>query len=182
MTRRTEIGLWVSLIALAAVAGIAIAGVPQLGASDDPQAVATPPAIETTEPGDTDDSMPGLDTTTTTSTTRPTTTTAPEVPELRPNSEVTVLVVNGTTVPGAAGRLADQLSDEGYPNLTPTSTRSYQASEVWFTGDFGPEAAELAERLGVFPENVMAMPADPGITVGSAEVIVIVGPDLAEEE
>lgn len=180
MNRRTEIGLWLTVIALAAAAGLAIAGVPRFG-GDKAQAVATPQTVDTVTSST---STPDTTSTTSTSTTstRPTTTTELAEPELRPNEQVTVLVVNGTTVAGAAGRLTMTLADQGHPTLTPTSTRSYSASEVWFTGDFGPEAADVAERLGVFPENVMAMPDNTGITVGSAAVIVIVGPDLADED
>lgn len=182
MSRRSEIGLWAGLVMLAALAGVAIAGVPQIGAGPEPLDVATLPNGEADE---SDGSAGGevivpTTTSTTTSSTTSTTTTS-TVPEVRAPEEVSVLVANGTSVPGAAGRLSDTLAEDGHPTLTPTSTRAYETSEVWFTGDYGPEAAELAERLGIFPENVMLMPDDAELAVGSANVIVIVGPELAEE-
>lgn len=188
MSRRSEIGLWIGLVVLAGLTGLAIAGVPELGAGSEPVRVATPPAD--TDPDDTDtgglDGDPfGDDETvapaTSSTSTSSTTTTSTTTPELRDVSEVTVLVVNGTTVAGAARRLSDSLVDQGYNTLTPTSTRAYDTNQVWFTGDYGPEAAALAEQLDVFPENVMLMPDDADITIGSANVIVIVGPGLAEE-
>lgn len=171
--------MWAAIIIVGTAAGFAIAGVPELGAGPQPVQVATDPAAETTTADTTTTSttLPELTTTTADTTT---TTTLPE-PQVRPTTEVTVLVANGTAVPGAAGRLTDELAEQGHPTLTPTSTSAFEVSEVWFVDDFGPEAADLAERLGVFPENVRLMPDDPGFTVGQANVIVIVGPELAEE-
>jgi hypothetical protein len=187
MNRRTELGLWVALITVSTVAGVAIAGVPDLGAGNEPVVVVGSPDTESAVPADDTVGAPSPMATTTslappaestTSTTTTTTTTLPE-PELRANGEVTVLVVNGTSVVGAAGRLSDRLAADGHPTLTPTSTRSFDVSEVWFTADYGPEAAELAERIGVFPENVRLIPDNAGVSVGSANVIVVIGPDLA---
>lgn len=194
MSRRTEIGLWAGLVVVAALAGLAIAGMPQLGAGPDPAHVATPSTVTDTagedsiSDGTVDDgavttSTPSDSTSAPTSapSTSTTTTTTTAIPQARPATEVSVLVLNGTRVNGAAGRLTETLAGQGHPTLTPTSTRAYDASEVWFTGNYGPEAAELAQRLGVFPENVRVMPDDAGVTVGSANVIVVVGPDLAED-
>ena len=183
MNRRTEVGLWIALIVVAALAGVAIAGMPDLGAASEPAAGVSPQSPEADEPArDAAATSTTLATTTTalpTTTTTTTTTTTNPPPELRPNAEVTVLVVNGTSVVGAAGRLTDQVAAEGHPVLTPTSTSESAVSEVWFTGDYGPEAADLAERIGVFPENVRLIPDDAGISIGTANVVVVIGPDLA---
>jgi hypothetical protein len=178
MNRRSELGMLMGVAAVAAAAGMAIGGMPDLGAGPEAVQVISPEPDQTVTPDTTSTTLPALTTTTTSTTTTSTTTTEP-APEPRPNDEVTVLVVNGTNVVGAAGRLSEQLSGEGYPTLTPTGTSPYAVSEVWFAEGYGIEAVALAQRLGVFPENVMLIPDNPGFSPGAASVVVIIGPDLA---
>lgn len=167
--------MWAALVILGTVAGLTIAGMPELGAGPNPVQVATETTDTTTTTTTTSTTLPARSTTTAEATT---TTQAPPAP--RATTEVTVLVANGTQVPGAAGRLTDLLAEHGHPTLTPITISAFDVSELWFVDDFGPEAAVLAERLGVFPENVRRVPDDPGFAVGEADVIAIVGPELAD--
>lgn len=182
MHRRLELSLWAAVAVVGIGAGLLIAGAPDLGAdegtpaeliaTDGPGAAEADPTTTTTEATTT--TAP-----TTTSTTEPTTTTT-EAPFVRPREAVPVLVANGTSVVGAAGRLSDRLEAEGHPTLTPVTTGAYEASEVWFVDDYGAEAADLAERLEVFPENVGVVPESFGFALGEARLVVVMGPDLAE--
>ena len=181
MTRPVQYALWAGLVLASLGTGVAIAGFPDLGASDSAEG----PAVTTTTTTTT------TTTSTTTTTTEPegepetTTTTEPEPepepePEVRPVGEVTVLVANSTDVVGAAGRVTVTLTAEGYPTLTPATISGFDRSEIWFAEGYGAEAVRLAERLGIFPEDVGPVPGNPGFAVGGAALVVILGPGLAE--
>lgn len=192
MHRRSEISVWAAVAVLGVAAGLFVAGAPELGADEQPSAQVT----ELVAASGADEPAPEDDDTTTTSTARETTTTSTtaatttsttqatttttEAPSVRPREMVPVLVANGTSVVGAAGRMSDRLEAEGHPTLTPVTTSSYEASEVWFVEGYGVEGADLAERLEVFPENVRLVPEAPGLTVGPAVLVVVLGPDLAD--
>jgi hypothetical protein len=187
MMRRTEMGVTIALVVLGALAGLAIAGLPDRGGGPNPIRVITNggDAPDGDDEGD-DEAAGGDDTTTTTvaetttTTTEPPPETEPPPPVLRPIEDVVVLVANGTPVVGAAGRVTEQLAAEGHPTRTPTSTGARDVTEIWHVDAYGPDAAAVAERLGVPPEQVMAMPPEPPLDPGDAHVVVIIGPELAE--
>lgn len=182
MTRPVELVLWAGLVLASAGAGVAIAGLPDLDrGSDDAGApvitttTTSTSTTTTTEAPTTTTTEPGADPTTTTTEPEP-----PPEPEVRPPEEVTVLVANSTDVVGAAGRTTVSLTAEGYPTLTPATVTGFDRSEIWFAEGYGAEAARLAERLGIFPEDVGPIPGDPGFAIGGADLVVILGPGLAE--
>jgi cytoskeletal protein RodZ len=187
MTRRAAIGRWAAIIALCALAGVAIAGAPELGAGSPVTGVGgAQTVVEPTDPANdeapesSDTSTPRSLTTTSSSTTTSTSTSAPPS-EPRPNAEVTVLVVNGTNVTGAAARHTGRLQDDGHPTLTPATVQGFDQSEIWFADGYGIEGAALAQRLGIVAENVLPVPPGPGFVIDGAALILILGPDLANQ-
>jgi len=78
---------------------------------------------------------------------------APVVPvhPLRPRSSVSVLVLNGNGVSGAAGSLADRLDATGYHGVTAANAprRDYARSVVLYRPGWEREARRLAHDAGV---------------------------------
>jgi hypothetical protein len=102
---------------------------------------------------------------------------------LRPPSQVTTLVANGTSTSGAAARVQALLQKAGYDVLSPTNARSpASASNVYYAASFPREATAVAELLGLAPSSVLGMPATPVVAnLRGADVVVVVGPDLANQ-
>jgi hypothetical protein len=110
-------------------------------------------------------------------TTTSTTTTIPP----RPPAEVKVLTVNGTNVAGVAGRTGDVLRRAGYNVLSPTNTaKPVDSSSVQYAPGHESEAKEVAKVLSLPDTAVQPLATPPPVTdTRGADVIVIVGPDLA---
>lgn len=167
-------------------------------APNDTSATTTPPTdtstpAETTAPGTETTAAPTETTVAPTETTVPSTETtaaptdtAGTVFEARPNSVVSVQVVNTTRVGGAAGRMTDTLKAQGYVTLSAaTDTGGIQAvTKVHHIGGYLLEAQKLAELLGLDPAtSVFSMPANPGATIDNyldPQVLVLLGSDLAQ--
>jgi hypothetical protein len=94
-----------------------------------------------------------------------------------------VLVVNGAGVQGLAGKVTEALTDAGVPTLEPATANSkFQGSGVYGSSGFERQAQAVANLLGI--SAVQAFPAqfpleDPN-ALGDANVVVILGTDLAE--
>jgi hypothetical protein len=114
---------------------------------------------------------------TTTTTAAPTTTTA----AARPPAQVKTLAANGTKTSGAANKVSDTLRKAGYNVLAPTNaTASAASSTVYYVPGFVSEAGAVATALGLAPTTVMPLPsAAPVASTNGAQVVVVVGPDLA---
>ncbi|HZD87653.1 MAG TPA: LytR C-terminal domain-containing protein [Gaiellaceae bacterium] len=99
---------------------------------------------------------------------------APATP-LRPRSRVTVLVLNGNGVAGAAGREASQLLAHGYRRATPADAPSsdYARSLVLFRSGWAREARRLAHDAGI----ALVAPLDGRLPAGSggAQLVLILG-------
>lgn len=109
-------------------------------------------------------------------------TTDSSVPDTRDPAEVRVLVANGTTVSGAAGRYTETLTAGGYQTAAPSDAidKAVEATTVYFTAGYEAEAQAVASTLGSSPDNVTALPAAPVVEDNAlANVIVVVGADLA---
>lgn len=160
-------GRGVLLLAVAAALGIVL----YQGVDD------VPPGARVAA-GDRPAERPVRDGTTTTVAPEVTTTTVP----LKEPKDVKVLVANGTTVKGLGGRITDRLRTAGgYNTLAPTNAPAAQASTVFYVSGFQREAAALAESLGLPPTAVKPMPTPPPLPdLRGANVLVVVGPDLAE--
>ena len=102
---------------------------------------------------------------------------------LHPPAEVRVLVANGTTVAGLAGRTADELqTNRGYNSLTPTNVTAgttVDSSSIYYAAGYELDARQIAQILNASAESVAPMPSDPPVgDLAEAHVLVIIGPDL----
>jgi hypothetical protein len=100
---------------------------------------------------------------------------------LKSPKNVKVLVANGTSTAGLAGRVTTTLHTDGYATLTPTdSTQKVPATVVYFEPGYGADAAALAGKLSLPPSVVSAMPTPaPVASLSGANVLVVAGPNLA---
>ena len=111
------------------------------------------------------------------STTTSTTTTV----AVRPVSDVSVKVYNGSTKPGQAVRVGDRIKTAGYEVLTPGPSPSdpLESTVVHFVAGYEIEAAALAETLGLPTTAASPMPSPaPVKDVGAAHLVLIVADDL----
>jgi hypothetical protein len=128
----------------------------------------------------------GAVTATTTSTSVPTHTkkghhvTTTTVPS-RPPANVPVLVANGAGVTGAAAAFTARLQAAGWTTLTPTNaTIMVPSSHVYYVAGQEPSAAAVAADLHLPPTAVAPYTtAAPVSSIGTADVLVVLGPDLA---
>ncbi len=107
-------------------------------------------------------------------------TTAVELVGPRAPADVLVLVLNGASLNGVAGRATDMLSDLGYATATPDNAKSPAKSVVLYTEGFEAEAQAVAAAFGIPAETtVFALdPTDSPIDdTQSANIIVRVGND-----
>ncbi|MEA2331779.1 MAG: hypothetical protein QOH58_1917 [Thermoleophilaceae bacterium] len=97
---------------------------------------------------------------------------------VRPGS-VTVAVLNGTTVPGLAATLSDEVSAAGFKIGTIANFADQQLAEsvVQYAPGHEPEARAVSRRLGITQRE----PVNPSsqALAGDATVIVIAGGDKA---
>jgi hypothetical protein len=119
---------------------------------------------------------------TTTTTTKPKTThaTTPTTTTVPP-SKVPVLVANASGITGAAAALSSQLQGGGWDLLPPVNaTTDVATSSVYYLAGFQPQAAAIASSLhvpatAVVPYTTAALAG----TIGTAEVVVVAGPDIS---
>ena len=109
----------------------------------------------------------------------PTTITVP----VRTPAQIKVLPANGTSTGGAGLLIFNRLKQAGYNVLAATNTTSQGSattSNVYFNPGFDREAAVVAQLLGLPDSAVQPMPTPPPVSdTRGADVIVVVGPDLA---
>lgn len=161
-TRGTSPVRGVVLVAVAVVLGFFILrAIDDTGAGPD---IATD-AIDTAD-GTTDSSAPPASETTT--------------PPARPPAEVVVLVANASGVQGAAGEQGEAITAGGYQVLPAANAESnVEATQVLPVAGFEAEAAALATAIGAPEGAVQAMPDPPPVDIAGANVLVLLGPDLA---
>jgi hypothetical protein len=99
----------------------------------------------------------------------------------RPPSTVPVLVANASGVTGAAGTVTSQLQVGGW-NMQPpvNATARVATSHVYYVAGQQSAANAIAASLHL-PTSAVApyTTAAPVSPIGTAEVVVVVGPDLA---
>jgi hypothetical protein len=101
-------------------------------------------------------------------------------PAVRPPAEVTVIVANTTTVSGAAGAMSDTLAGLSYQMAGPTDAQpELQNTQVLFVEGFQAEAAAVAAAMEAPPESVQPLTDPPPIDPAGAQVVVMLGADLA---
>jgi hypothetical protein len=100
---------------------------------------------------------------------------------LRAPQDIKVLVANGTSTPGLAGKISDRVKGFGYNPLASTNSSQKPASTiVYFQPSYSNDAAALVGRLALPPTAVQAMPQPPPVAnLNNANILIVVGPDLA---
>lgn len=100
---------------------------------------------------------------------------------LRAPDTVTVIVLNGTSVGGAAGKYSTAIASAGYQMLVAgDAATKIPATQVFFAPGYEGEAAAVAAAAGA-PATLTpaALPTPPPGEVGAANVVVVIGTDLA---
>jgi hypothetical protein len=148
------------------VGGAAVAGISNL--SDDSGDTASPRTGNSAAPTDNGDSGGG------------------EEPKKKQAAvdpaNVTVAVLNGTTVPGLAGQVSDRVAAQGFKvgTVANTADQEQQRAEsvVLFAPGHRNEARAVSRRLSINQRQ----PIDPGSQslAGDATVVVIAGADLSQ--
>jgi hypothetical protein len=100
---------------------------------------------------------------------------------VRSPAEVTVVVLNGTSVGGAAGKYSTAIGTAGYQMGEPADAATkIPATQVLFTEGYEREAAAVALAAGAPATLTPApLPTPPPGEVGAANVVVVIGADLA---
>ena len=98
-------------------------------------------------------------------------------PVLHLPNEVIVRVGNGAERKGVATVGTDMITQAGYATLGPKNAPATNQSIVYFLDGYQADAVEVARLLGVPAAQIAAMPADPGISVAEAHLVVILGSD-----
>jgi hypothetical protein len=100
---------------------------------------------------------------------------------VRPAEELTVLVANTTGIAGAAGSITELLAGGGYQTVDPTNAEDPRdTTVVLFLEGFEREAAELAQALADPPTEIEPLPDPPPVDPAGAQLVVMLGNDLAQ--
>jgi hypothetical protein len=120
----------------------------------------------------------GTSVTTTTVLTHPTTTTTTVPP-----SHVPVLVANASGITGAATAISAQLQTAGWDVLPPVNASTQVThSNVYYVAGQQKAAEAVATSLKLPASAVVPYTTSaPVSSIGTAEVLVVVGPDLADK-
>ena len=96
-------------------------------------------------------------------------------------ASIHVLVANATTVNGVAGAVTTFLASKGFGTLTATNALlKVTASEIFTVGGATADTQAVATALGLPASSIEpAASAAPVATITGANVVVIVGADLA---
>ena len=116
-------------------------------------------------------------TTTTTAPKGSTTTTVATSGGARQPGEISVQVLNGSGVAGAAAAMTSKLQSSGYVMIAPTDTSSTSGTKVYCTGGLDREASALAAAVGGDPPpTAEALPNPPPSGADtSANCVVVIG-------
>ena len=95
-------------------------------------------------------------------------------------STVTVSVLNGTTVPGLAAQIGDEVESAGFQrgNVANALDQQRTGSTVLYAEGADREAKLVAKRLGI--ATVEPIDPDSAALGGNASVVVIVGADQTQ--
>ncbi|HLT69542.1 MAG TPA: LytR C-terminal domain-containing protein [Acidimicrobiales bacterium] len=103
-----------------------------------------------------------------------------EQPAPRPPQEITVLVANASGVSGAAAAQTDAIAGGGYQTVEPTNAPEHlESTQILAVPGFEAEAAALAAAIGAPEGAVQPMPDPPPLETQGAQLVVLLGPDLA---
>lgn len=101
--------------------------------------------------------------------------------QARPNSDVVVLVANGTAINGLAASRTATLTNQGFDTRSPENTTALASSVIYYRPGFEPEAHVVKNALGT-ETPVQAMPeTEPSYTNSTDDtlvnVVVLIGAD-----
>lgn len=98
-----------------------------------------------------------------------------------PPASIHVLVANATTTNGVAGAVTRFLASKGFATLTATNALlKVTASQIYTVGAASADAGTVAAALSLPSTSIEAVAATaPVSSEAGANVVVIVGPDLA---
>jgi hypothetical protein len=91
-------------------------------------------------------------------------------------------VLNGSAVSGAAKHYSELLLELGYQLTNPTGTNAAStvpATRVLYAAGYATEANAVADAVGAPREAVSALGSPPPGVLNGAQVVVVIGPDLA---
>ncbi|MGI8775801.1 MAG: LytR C-terminal domain-containing protein [Acidimicrobiales bacterium] len=144
--------------------------------------------LNKTQPGGTRTSVSSGTKTTTTKTTKAAkgkgaaTSTPPSTRAVRQPAAIKVLAANASGVPGLGSKTGDRLTAAGYNSLAPANARSQvPATLIEYAPGFDLESLFVAQALGLTPTPTSVKPLAPDVPVAdtkSADIVVLVGPDL----
>lgn len=105
-----------------------------------------------------------------------TTSAAPETSTV-PVGELKITVANASGQGGAAGTIRDKLGEAGYTEVAALNGDKGQPTKVFFDGDTGADAKEVAKAIGLPESTVEPRPPEVAIEDAgkNAQVIVILG-------
>jgi hypothetical protein len=133
----------------------------------------TTTTIETSSTADNATTTTGNGSTTTTVVT----TSTSDGPDVRPTSEVTVVVLNSVGLDGAAGRVTADLAEAGYQTLSPDNYEPEQdPSRIWYREGYAADAAAMIDFL-----PGAAVEAIPDESIGEgADIVIVLGTGFEE--
>ncbi len=115
---------------------------------------------------------------TTTTTTGTEDSTSTTLVELRPAGEITVKVANGAGISGIAAHQTQVLTDAGYLTEVPGNVENITGpGQVYYIEGYEAEAKQVARVFGLTDEQVAPVPDPPPVDLGTAQILVIAGPD-----
>ncbi|MBK5223418.1 MAG: LytR C-terminal domain-containing protein [Acidimicrobiia bacterium] len=150
------------------------------GFSDDGGLIAATPDTDdtATDDGTTEPTDPeaGIDDTDPDETVIPSTEAAPVV---RPPEETRYIVLNGSSVDGAAASVSTELAALNYVGADPGDVGlSVETSQIFYVEGWQAEAEKVAADLGVGPELAAPLPAPFELPdTGDVGIIVVLGTD-----
>lgn len=107
-------------------------------------------------------------------------TTTPTTQPSRAPAEVSVLVANGTGIRGLGGQTASALKGVGYNTLEAVdATRALDVTSVQYAESYEPEARAIALTLGLPSTAVQALNSPAVPDTQGANVVVLLGADVA---
>lgn len=96
-------------------------------------------------------------------------------------SDVTVAVLNGTSIGGLAGQVGGEIEQNGYQlGSVTTTTPDFDKTVVLYATGQKAAAQRVARDLGLDPKQVEAMDRETRLRAGDADVVVIAGEDRAQ--
>ncbi len=100
----------------------------------------------------------------------------------RPAGEISALVLNGTSVNGAAKKYSDALAALGYQMSEPTTGDTKTPTTiVYYAVGYEKEAATMAAALGLPATAAQPLPTTPPGDIGTANLVVLIGDDIASK-